>query len=262
MRSAHNQPDLWLEFFGRHSDEYSIYLHSKIPSDVTQPIWREAIIPKYIHTAWGDISIVRATLALLDAAFQDPTNEHFILLSESCIPIKPFAIIKSEILGDPRGRMAWQHASDTVSKARANRMGVALNISQSHWIYHHQWITFSRPMASILLETDKTNDFEKVRVPDECYFGSVLSFLDFNFESGILPILSTYTDWDRPRPVRSGPYLYKDIDMADVEQLRSSGCLFARKFSPDSPIRRFGLHLPGSHSQSDCTNMQQYGILQ
>lgn len=242
MRGNHCQEAMWSEFLDSHEEEYTMHVHAKYPAQIQDGIWRKALIQCQANTSWGDISIVRATLALLQSAFRDVTNQHFVLISESCVPIKPFSVIRAILMGDVRGRMAWEHAKNVLLAARGRRMASAVNISPAHWIYHHQWIIFTRKMADALLKNDKTANFERVRVPDECYFGSVLASLNFDFESNIANHASTHTDWQRLRRVRSGPFVYSELNAADVETLRRSDCLFARKFTSDSNIREIGLH--------------------
>lgn len=46
-------------------------------------------VPRIVNTAWGDWSLVEATLLVMEEALKNPKVTHFQLLSESCLPIKP-----------------------------------------------------------------------------------------------------------------------------------------------------------------------------
>jgi len=100
MRGGHNQPELWREFLDGQANDYSVYLHAKRPRCVGDRFWRQALIKQRYATRWGDISLVKATLALMNAALADPRNDKLILLSESCVPIKPFTTVRNTLLRD------------------------------------------------------------------------------------------------------------------------------------------------------------------
>lgn len=70
---------------------HPLYIHhdfSKQPD--FDPVGSNIIILKSpVQTAWGDWSLVAATLKLMEEALADPRVTHFQLLSESCLPVKP-----------------------------------------------------------------------------------------------------------------------------------------------------------------------------
>ncbi|KAK7259389.1 hypothetical protein RIF29_24996 [Crotalaria pallida] len=43
--------------------------------------------------AWGKFSMVEAEKRLLARALLDPDNQHFVLLSESCVPVRHFEYV-------------------------------------------------------------------------------------------------------------------------------------------------------------------------
>lgn len=45
------------------------------------------------NASWGDISLVDAERRLLAHAYTDTANQHFVLLSESCIPVQSFETV-------------------------------------------------------------------------------------------------------------------------------------------------------------------------
>lgn len=81
---------LWEKFFTGHESLFSIYVHASKRNAVHKsPLF----VNSDIHSdkvAWGTISMVNAERRLLANAFQDPDNQHFVLLSDSCIPLHNF----------------------------------------------------------------------------------------------------------------------------------------------------------------------------
>ena len=50
---------------------------------------------------------------LIAAALEDDLNERFVLLSESCIPLYPAALVWAQLLSEPRSRIhACANSSD------------------------------------------------------------------------------------------------------------------------------------------------------
>ena len=48
---------------------------------------------------------VAAEKLLLGAALEDPANARFVLLSETCVPLYPAAVVWAQLLGEPRSRL-------------------------------------------------------------------------------------------------------------------------------------------------------------
>lgn len=67
--------------------KHNIYIHAKYPAKVL-PEYKKYIIPQYVQTKWGDYSIVKATIALLREALQNPDNKYFVLCSGDSYFIK------------------------------------------------------------------------------------------------------------------------------------------------------------------------------
>lgn len=84
-----NHEDLWYKYFSNvDPNKYTIYIHYK--SDTPLKHFEKYKLKNCIETSVGDISIVHAQNLLLEEALKDRQNEHFIFLSESCIPLKHF----------------------------------------------------------------------------------------------------------------------------------------------------------------------------
>ena len=81
-----NYPKIWDKFFKNNMDRCNIYMHPKDGKKV-KSFFKDYIIDNITDTSWGRISIVKAMNNLLKAAIKDGTNQKFIFVSESCLPL-------------------------------------------------------------------------------------------------------------------------------------------------------------------------------
>ncbi|CAL9162804.1 unnamed protein product [Musa hybrid cultivar] len=90
---------LWEKFFLGHGDKFSIYVHAsrEKPLHISSLFVGKEIRSEKV--AWGKISMVDAEKRLLANALQDIDNQHFVLLSDSCVPLHKFDYIYNYLLG-------------------------------------------------------------------------------------------------------------------------------------------------------------------
>lgn len=81
---------LWDKFFQGHEGRFSVYIHASKEKPVHTSRYflnREIRSDKVV---WGKISMVDAERRLLVNALKDPDNQQFVLLSDSCVPLRDF----------------------------------------------------------------------------------------------------------------------------------------------------------------------------
>ncbi|XP_021911212.1 uncharacterized protein LOC110825057, partial [Carica papaya] len=84
---------LWEKFFHGHEDRFSIYVHaSKDKPYHASRYFVGRDIPSN-KVGWGKISMVDAEKRLLANALLESDNQHFVLLSDSCIPLHNFEYV-------------------------------------------------------------------------------------------------------------------------------------------------------------------------
>ncbi|MED6204976.1 hypothetical protein PIB30_013742 [Stylosanthes scabra] len=89
---------LWHIFFSGHEGKFSVYVHASREKPIH---FSNYFIGRDIHSepvAWGKFSMVEAEKRLLGNALLDPDNQHFVLLSESCVPVRPFQYVYKYLL--------------------------------------------------------------------------------------------------------------------------------------------------------------------
>ncbi|KAF9663064.1 hypothetical protein SADUNF_Sadunf18G0119700 [Salix dunnii] len=84
---------LWDKFFSGHEDRFSVYVHAskEKPVHVSRYFVNQDI--RSDQVIWGKISMIDAERRLLANALRDPDNQHFVLLSDSCVPLYKFDYI-------------------------------------------------------------------------------------------------------------------------------------------------------------------------
>ncbi|GAB2223028.1 hypothetical protein Droror1_Dr00017163 [Drosera rotundifolia] len=239
---------LWERFFKGHEEFYSIYIHS-LPSyheEVSSSsIFYRRHVPSQV-AEWGRMSMCDAERRLLANALLDISNEWFVLLSESCIPLFNFSIVYHYI---KRSRYSFMGAFDDPGPYGRGRYNPNMEpeVQLTQWRKGSQWFEVSRKLAiQIVRDTTFYPKFDAFCKPacyvDEHYFPTMLTIQ----APELLANRSlTWVDWTRggAHPATFGrgditPEFLKRI----VERRNclyngqpSSFCeLFARKFAPSA----------------------------
>ncbi|KZV37218.1 hypothetical protein F511_04637 [Dorcoceras hygrometricum] len=262
---------LWERFFKGHKGRYSIYIHSlptfkadfpsssvfykrQIPSQAClqrllehmgMPL--ENVGPKCLPVAeWGQMSMCDAERRLLANALLDISNERFVLLSESCIPLYNFTTIYNYLTMSKYSFISAFDDPGPYGRGRYNyNMLPDVNIAQ--WRKGSQWFEISRKLALVLVEDTKFYPkFSEFCKPhcyvDEHYFQTMLTILAPNL---LANRSITWVDWSRGG---AHPATFGSTDITEEFMKRifarqecsyndnsSSVChLFARKFSPSA----------------------------
>jgi hypothetical protein len=243
-RGELNHPQIWEEYLPSTPGRHRIVAHTKARGFLQDDsLLHQHQIAEEIETEWGGLSLVRATLALLTAALEDPACTHFILVSESCVPVRPYEELLRSLRLDPRSRIRVQPWNE-VRKwniLKAQRLENLPGIRKELAHFQDQWMCLNREDAELILARDKTESFEEVFAPDEAYFATVLA------ASGRPPLQAvanrpvTWTEW---REGQSHPEEFQHVSGRTAAQIVDSGCFFARKFPKGSDIGRWKLHQP------------------
>lgn len=239
---------LWERFFEGHEGLYSIYVHSLPSFDGkfrSSSVFYGRQIPSKV-AEWGRMSMCDAERRLLANALLDISNEWFILLSESCIPLYKLTFIYQYIKKSKYSFVGSFDDPGPFGRGRYNtNMAPEVNLTQ--WRKGAQWFEVNRRLALKLVEDSKYypkfNDFCKPACyVDEHYFPTMLTI-----EAGNLLANRSITmvDWSRggPHPATFGgadisESFFKrifDNQHCSYNNKTSSVCfLFARKFAPST----------------------------
>ncbi|XP_060190794.1 glycosyltransferase BC10-like [Lycium barbarum] len=255
---------LWDMLFNGHQGLYSINVHphpsyndSHVPH--TSVFYGRTIPSQPVY--WGTITMIDAERRLLANAHF--SNQRFVLLSDSCIPLFNFTIIYNHLLGSNLSFLASYDDPRKPGRGRYNHL-MWPDIAIEQWRKGSQWFEIQRDLAAKIVSDHKFYPvFQKhCQTPccnEEHYLPTLVNILypEINSNSTI-----TWVDWSRggPHPRKFG---WHDITDEFLNQIRfGTECmyngnistticyLFARKFMPDAlePLLRvapvvLGLHL-------------------
>ncbi|KAA8525185.1 hypothetical protein F0562_006951 [Nyssa sinensis] len=239
---------IWERFFKGHKGLYSIYIHSLPSFQANFPsssVFYRRQIPSQV-SEWGRMSMCDAERRLIANALLDMSNEWFILLSESCIPLYSFSLIYHYIMKSKYSFMGAFDDPGPHGRGRYNEnMEPEVNITQ--WRKGSQWFEINRKLAMYIVEdTTFYPKFAEFCRPacyvDEHYFPTMLTIqaADLLANRSI-----TWVDWSRGG---AHPATFGKTDITEEFLKRvleghncvynnqpSSVCfLFARKFSPSA----------------------------
>ncbi|KAH7650931.1 Glycosyl transferase family 14 protein [Dioscorea alata] len=212
---------LWHCFFQNGEvGRFSIYVHSEpgfVFSKATSrsPFFHGRQINNSIQVAWGESSMIEAERLLLSAALEDPGNQRFVLLSDSCVPLYNFSYTYEYLLSSSKSFV------DSFLDTKESRYTPKMypTIPQEKWRKGSQWITLVRKHASVLVADDAifplfrkyckrrpALDIKKMKnmkpvvqkehncIPDEHYVQTLLSISDLDDELERRTL--TFTAWN------------------------------------------------------------------
>ncbi|CAA2933896.1 uncharacterized protein LOC111382017 [Olea europaea subsp. europaea] len=241
---------LWERFFkGQNKDKYSIYVHAlpgfELNVTSTSVFYRRQIPSQ--HVEWGSVSLVDAEKRLLANALLDFSNERFILLSESCIPIYNFLTIYKYLTGSTHSFVEAYDDPSRYGRGRYSRHMLP-DIKLADWRKGSQWFEHNRAVAVKIIADIKYYTLFKKYCRPSCYPDEhfIPTYLQMFFGSLNANRTVTYVDWSLGGP-HPATFMAGNITENFVQSIRKNGTLcsynsgntpicylFARKFDPSA----------------------------
>ncbi|KNA19918.1 hypothetical protein SOVF_056960 [Spinacia oleracea] len=149
---------LWGSFFEEVDvASYSIYIHSEPgfvfdESNTRSPMFFGRQLSNSIQVAWGESSMIEAERLMLDAALEDPANQRFVLLSDSCVPLYNFSYIYSYVMQSPKSFVdSFLDKKEKEGQGRFNPK-MSPGITEDKWRKGSQWFTLIRRHAEVVVD--------------------------------------------------------------------------------------------------------------
>ncbi|XP_074275062.1 glycosyltransferase BC10 [Silene latifolia] len=240
---------LWERFFGGYDALFSIYVHTPpgfiLNVSPDSVFFARQIPSKRVY--WGDVTMADAEKRLLANALLDFSNERFVLISESCIPIYNFKTVYKYLTESVHSFVESYDDPTRYGRGRYNRRMLP-DIKLYQWRKGSQWFEMSRTIAVEIISDYKYYDlFRKYChpscYPDEHYISTYINMFLGPLNSNRTV---TYVDWSLggPHPANFGR---ENITESFIQKIRNNGTeclynserttlcyLFARKFDPSA----------------------------
>lgn len=195
---------------------------------------------------WGKFSMIEAERRLLANALLDFSNQRFVLLSESCIPLFNFSTVYKYLMGSTKSFVEIYDLPGPVGRGRYHpRMRPIIRLDQ--WRKGSQWVEMDRQLAVEVISDRKYFPVFRKFCKGSCYSDEhyLPTFVGIKFWRKNSNRTLTWVDWSKggPHPNRFGRLR---ITIEFLQNLRNWGqcdyngsgtdiCyLFARKFMPDA----------------------------
>nr|XP_010927837.1 glycosyltransferase BC10 [Elaeis guineensis] len=240
---------LWDKFFKGHEGLYSVYVHA-LPDYKLNVSEDSAFYGRQIpseEVSWGSVTLVDAEKRLLANALLDFSNERFVLLSESCIPVYNFPTVYEYLINSEHSFVESYDEDSPQGRGRYNRY-MAPHIKLYQWRKGSEWFELNRELAVTMVADYKYYAlFRKYCkpscYPDEHYIPTYLNMFHGSLNANRS---LTWVDWSRGGP-HPATYGAPSITAGFIQAIRNNGTfcmynsrptsicfLFARKFAPNA----------------------------
>lgn len=195
---------------------------------------------------WGDISLFEAERRLLGNALLDFSNERFLLLSESCIPIFNFTIAYSYLMKSTHSFVGVFDDPGIHGRGRY-RPGMAPEVTLEQWRKGSQWFEVDRSAAISIVKDERFYPKFKQFCKSPCYIDEhyLPIMLTIEAPNRLANRTVTWVDWSRGGS-HPGTFGAANVTGDLLRRIRGAErcsyngrptnlCyLFARKFTPES----------------------------
>jgi hypothetical protein len=195
---------------------------------------------------WGNVNMIEAERRLLSNALLDISNQRFVLISESCIPLFNFSTIYSYLINSTQNYVMSYDDPSSVGRGRYS-IQMLPEVSLNEWRKGSQWFEMDRELALGVVSDRIYFPVFQEYCKGSCYADEhyLPTLVRIKFGEGNSNRSLTWVDWSRGGP-HPAHFLRSDVNVKFLERLRSKKCkynngdstnacfLFARKFLPST----------------------------
>ncbi|XP_024629580.1 glycosyltransferase BC10 isoform X3 [Medicago truncatula] len=146
---------VWDAFFRGGDNNFSIFVHPRPGFVLNEATTRSSYflnrqVNDSIQIDWGEASMIEAERILLRHALDDPLNDRFVFLSDSCIPLYNFSYTYDYIMSTPTSFV------DSFADTKGGRYNPKMDpvIPVYNWRKGSQWAVLTRKHAKVVVEDD------------------------------------------------------------------------------------------------------------
>ena len=244
---------LWERFFQGHDGEFVVHVHASPgfelnESTVASPVFYGRTIASPVVVEWGQMSVVAAERRLFATALLDSdVAQFFVLLSESCVPLRSFSYVKEYLLNN--GNKSFLDSFIDVQSRYNPRM--APTIPEAQWRKGTQWAAVTRAHAELFVSdelvfsvmrrhcrtwTDPEGRYGAFCAGDEHYKQVILQILGFEHEIERRPV--TFANWFPTTRAHPKLYVVQEVTAELVQDLQVCCMLWAIREDPPLELKR------------------------
>nr|XP_043627807.1 glycosyltransferase BC10-like [Erigeron canadensis] len=217
---------LWEKFFQGHEGRFTIHIHASRVKPVHSSRFFQNREIRSDKVDWGKISMVDAEKRLLANALKDPDNQHFVLLSDSCIPLRDFDYVYNYLMYT---NVSFIDSFEDPGPHGSGRYSEHMlpEVEKKFFRKGAQWFTMKRQHAVIVMADNlyytKFRDYCRPGMDgrncyaDEHYLPTFFHMFDPN---GIANWSVTHVDWSE-RKWHPKSYGQKDVSYKLIKNLAS-----------------------------------------
>lgn len=225
----HHQDRLWAEALRKQGDKFNVYVHPK--GKLRNPFFALNIVQGRAETSW--MYHLGAWHHLLRCALENKSNQRFIFLSESCVPLRSLDHIYKTLMAEKKSFVNYSKPWWSAEEQREVR-----ELPAEHRWVNSEWVALNRKHAQMMIEDSLILPLvEKHDHSCEAYASCLFSFYNC-LEGHVVNKPITYVDFILGGD--SHPYIFKEATPANIEMLRKAkkeGFLFARKIARSFPTQ-------------------------
>ncbi|RYR07197.1 hypothetical protein Ahy_B05g074513 isoform D [Arachis hypogaea] len=146
---------VWDAFFRGGDSKFSIFVHSRPGFLFNQATTRSTyFLNRQVNDStqvdWGEASMIEAERILLRHALDDPLNDRFVFLSDSCIPLYNFSYTYDYIMSTSTSFV------DSFADTKEGRYNPKMHpvIPVHNWRKGSQWVVLTRKHARIVVDDE------------------------------------------------------------------------------------------------------------
>jgi hypothetical protein len=225
----------WLEGLDALRFPYKVVTHCSNPEQITSPYLKKTLMNRHYPTKWG--RILRAEWELFKYAYEHTESEWFILLSESCIPIRsPQSFV--DLYSKYRSKSIVNYSPAWWDVQKHNRAELR-SLPREYHIGHDTWLVLCRNDITDIKQLEFNNDmlfdtcFLDGSISDESMIAVWLKKAN-NFANTIRHKI-TLVDWTRTNG--NNPYTFNRMepDFIEKEMNANPFSMFLRKVGKECP---------------------------
>ncbi len=248
--SSISYESVWEKFFSGNLDRATIYIHSKEPFD-PKSVFKHYEMPEKAPTSWEHT--MRAQIAMLKAALEDPENTKFVFVSNDSLPIQQFDYIYQQLTKHQFSIFPyWRNHHQYQDSSFYYAPRIVADIPADKQYINPQWVVLNRKHAELMVRDQSIIEKVEVLTADNEHYPSTFLAMHDLLHTEVINQSVMFVEWHRGY---KHPYTFTNLeDRYQAELLTEAiikGVLFARKFADSKEfnvdafnklIELYGLH--------------------